>query len=205
MLVADRTRRAAGRRRATPVPHARPRPDGLIDALVAQLDSVSASDAEGCGFDPRRVHQTPNGTAPPMGEAVPFGYYSRTHRTGHKFQLDQYIVKGLLHSAASGQLFKKDFRSVPDPGHVCFDKFVIRHIVCLGRYRSLWLNITFLQSALPKFYLCQHLDIQILDLFGNKRSHQLYYNIPFLHNFLFLYDNYIHDHIPCVNNFFLNF
>ena len=25
-------------------------------ALVAQLDSVSASDAEGCGFDPRRVH-----------------------------------------------------------------------------------------------------------------------------------------------------
>ena len=26
-------------------------------ALVAQLDSVSASDAEGCGFDPRRVHQ----------------------------------------------------------------------------------------------------------------------------------------------------
>lgn len=32
-------------------------------ALVAQLDSVSASDAEGCGFDPRRVHhyaQRPN-------------------------------------------------------------------------------------------------------------------------------------------------
>ena len=28
-------------------------------ALVAQLDSVSASDAEGCGFDPRRVHQSP--------------------------------------------------------------------------------------------------------------------------------------------------
>ena len=28
----------------------------IFYALVAQLDSVSASDAEGCGFDPRRVH-----------------------------------------------------------------------------------------------------------------------------------------------------
>lgn len=31
----------------------------IFHALVAQLDSVSASDAEGCGFDPRRVHQKP--------------------------------------------------------------------------------------------------------------------------------------------------
>ena len=36
----------------------------LVYALVAQLDSVSASDAEGCGFDPRRVHQQKK---PPCG------------------------------------------------------------------------------------------------------------------------------------------
>ena len=28
----------------------------VLHALVAQLDRVSASDAEGCGFDSRRVH-----------------------------------------------------------------------------------------------------------------------------------------------------
>ena len=48
---------------------------------MAQLDSVSASDAEGCGFDPRRVHHTKR---EPLARGslsrMPPGGERRTHR-----------------------------------------------------------------------------------------------------------------------------
>ncbi len=49
----------------------------LVYALVAQLDSVSASDAEGCGFDPRRVHQQKK---PPVGLFLLVCPAASTHR-----------------------------------------------------------------------------------------------------------------------------
>ena len=59
------------------------------DALVAQLDSVSASDAEGCGFDPRRVHHAkrdpkqgvPFCVRPRHGDKSPWGARRRRRRT----------------------------------------------------------------------------------------------------------------------------
>ena len=75
-------------------------------ALVAQLDSVSASDAEGCGFDPRRVHQSPlfRGLLHSAGEQP---LVRPTPKAAHEPLAAKYprrvhqspLLRGLLHSA----------------------------------------------------------------------------------------------------------
>ena len=84
-------------------------------ALVAQLDSVSASDAEGCGFDPRRVHQSPlfRGLLHSAGEQP---LVRPTPKAAHEPLAAKYprrvhqspLLRGLLHTGRGAALGSPD-------------------------------------------------------------------------------------------------
>ena len=78
-------------------------------ALVAQLDSVSASDAEGCGFDPRRVHQSPpcGGFCFRRGEN-PHGFARREEECLPQNHSDEAAHEALCRSIPGGHTKKTD-------------------------------------------------------------------------------------------------